>query len=272
MSSKDPPMEAYERLQAILKELNRVCIAYSGGVDSNLLLHAAVRTIGPVNVLAATAVSGTYTASELDHARKVASSLGVEHIILNTNELEDPLFRSNPPDRCYICRGTFLSKLVPIAIEKGFPVVCDGSNLDDLSDHRPGRKAAMEAGVRSPLIEAGIDKENVRSISKELRIEGWDRPSSPCLASRVPYGEEITLEKLRVIEKGESFLAELGFRGARVRHHGHIARIEVRPELITKASDLKAREKLVSKMKELGFKYICLDLEGYRTGSLNETL
>lgn len=272
MMDDDASKEAYWKLGSILKGMGKVCIAYSGGVDSNLLIHAAVKVLGPENVLAATAVSGTYTKSELEHTKNVTGRLGTEHMIVYTNELDDPHFRSNPPDRCYICRGAFFSKLVPQAAERGFKIICDGANIDDISDHRPGRKAAKEAGVRSPLIEAGIDKEAVRAISRELGIEGWDRPSSPCLASRVPYGDEITEDKLRMIEEAESFLASLGFKGARVRHHGTIARIEVPLEMMEKLIEKGLRDDISPHLKKLGFTYICLDLGGYRMGSLNEPL
>ncbi|MDI6870510.1 MAG: ATP-dependent sacrificial sulfur transferase LarE [Bacillota bacterium] len=258
------------RVKAILFGLGKVGVAFSGGVDSTLLLRLAVDACGSRNVLALTARSATLPERELAAARETARQLGVEHLEVETGELDDPGFRSNSPDRCYYCKRHRLHELRRAAAARGFGQLVEGTNLDDLADYRPGLRASEEAGVRSPLLEAGLSKAEIRELSHRLTLEGWDRPAAACLASRLPYGTEITLERLRQVERAEEFLADLGFSPVRVRHHGDVARIEVAPaergRLLERSAEVRAF------LEGLGFRFVALDLAGYRTGSLNRVL
>ncbi len=257
------------RLKGILKGMGRVLVAYSGGVDSTFLLKVAHDLLHD-DVLAVTATSPTYPKRELEEAKKIAKGLGVKHLIIESKEFELREFRNNPPDRCYYCKRELFSKLIRIAKKYNFEYILDGSNYDDRSDYRPGRRASKELGIRSPLEEVGLTKAEIRILSKSLGLPTWGKQPFACLSSRFPYGEEITREKLKRVEEAEDFLNHLGLSVYRVRNHGDIARIEVSPlemEMILKFSD-----DIIKRFKEIGYTYITLDLEGYRTGSMNENL
>jgi TIGR00268 family protein len=255
-------------LKKILKGLKRVVIAYSGGLDSTFLLKAAIDTLGKDNVLAVTARSETYPLSEYKEARAIAKKLGAKHLVINTRELDIKNFRSNPVNRCYYCKKELFKRLNAIRARYGMDHVADGTNLDDLKDIRHGSLAAAEEGVKRPLLEAGITKSDIRKLSKNLRLPTWDKPSFACLASRFPFNERITAAGLKKIETAESRMHRMGFRQVRVRLHGKTARIEVPAGSFDLG--LKMKEKIVRDLKDLGFVYVTLDLEGYRTGSMHE--
>jgi uncharacterized protein len=251
----------------ILEKMGSVAVAYSGGTDSAFLLKIAHDTLGDA-VLALTADSPSQPRAEQQAARAIAVDLGVRHVVLPTTELNDPRYLENTSERCYICKGHILDVLLPYAQAEGFRNIVDGSNADDLQDHRPGRRAALERGVRSPLQEVGLTKAEIRAFSRENGLPNWDKPSAACLASRVPYGAPITIEVLAQIERAESYLHGQGFRQVRVRHHGPIARLELEPADLARAVDL--RQGIVVALREAGFSYVALDLAGFRSGSLNE--
>ena len=265
-------MKRGERVKEIFQKLGGVVVAFSGGVDSTVLLKLALEALGKEKVLAVTAFSPTYPKKEVEEAKKMSELLGAEHLIIQTKELENPSFSQNPPDRCYHCKRELFAELKKIGEERGLPCVVDGSNADDLKDYRPGRKAAEEMGIRSPLAEAGLSKEEIRKIAKTYSLPNWNKPSFACLASRIPYGIAITQKRLKKIEKGEEFLVSLGLKTVRLRDHGNIARLEIDPEDLKKIIQPEIREAIVKKLKELGFLYISLDLEGYKSGSLNKML
>lgn len=264
--------EKLARLRSILSEMEKVVIAYSGGVDSAFLLKVAVDTLGADNVKAILAISPTYPSREYDRALETAATIGVKVEIIHTKEIDDPKFVNNPVNRCYFCKHELFSKIADYAESGNYPNMIDGSNMDDLSDHRPGRKALQEKNVRSPLMEAGMTKEDIRICSREMELPTWDRDALACLSSRFPYGETIDLKKLRMVDAAENFLSDLGFRNIRARHEKNSIRIEISPAQIKKIADDQVRLQIVTKMKELGYKYVSIDLEGYRQGSLNETL
>jgi uncharacterized protein len=245
-------------------------VAFSGGVDSSLALAICARALPTERVLAVTSNNETYLPSELELAREFAESLGVEHLIVNTRELDDPNYASNPANRCYFCKTTLYSDLRRIARERGYACVVDGANADDAGDYRPGRRAAKELEVVSPLSLAGMDKAEVRELARYLGLPSWDKPALACLSSRFPYGQEITPEKLAQVARAEEFLRGKGFRQVRVRHHGEIARLEVGPEEMERAFALRAE--ISAELKEAGFLYVALDLAGYESGSLNAVL
>jgi uncharacterized protein len=257
-----------ERLLAQFDGVTRVCVAFSGGADSSLVVAAAVRALGADRVVALTAVSPTYLDEELASARAVAASLGVEHLVIETHEFDDPRFVENSRDRCYHCKAELLDEMLRVAAERGGARLVDGANADDAGDHRPGMRAAAERGVLQPLLAAGIGKAEVRRLARELGLPTWDAPQQACLASRVPYGEPITVEKLAAVARAERALHELGFRQCRVRHHGKVARVEVEAGDLERA--LEWRDELTARVRAAGFTWVALDLDGFRSGSMNE--
>ncbi|HUU49998.1 MAG TPA: ATP-dependent sacrificial sulfur transferase LarE [Nitrospinota bacterium] len=263
----------YHRLKKILTEMKKVLVAYSGGVDSTFLLKVALDTLGRERVIAVTARSETYPSIELKAAKKMAEAYKARHIIIDSEELEIPGFKDNPPDRCYYCKKELFGKLRRIADGEGIKYILDGSNHDDLRDYRPGMKAAKEFGVRSPLMESGLKKDDIRKLSKNLQLDTWDKPSFACLSSRFPYGKEITKEKLRMVDLAENYLRKLGFKQLRVRYHEDIARIELGQRDMEKIFEERSLlERIVKRFKKIGYLYITLDLEGYQTGSMNKVL
>lgn len=260
--------EKLRNLKEVILKYGRVIVAFSGGVDSSFLLALCAQTLSKGNVKAVTASSEIHDESELILAREIAANLGVEHIIIRTGELNDPAFTANPPDRCYHCKKSFYDKLCALSNEMSISVILDGSNTDDMSDYRPGRKAAGEAGIKSPLMENGFAKKDIRELSRIMNLPNWDKPANPCLASRIPYGSSITKEKLEAVAKAEAFIRNLGFGNVRVRHHDSVARIELPEQDLLRffQSDIKSVSQYI---KSLGFTWIALDIDGYRTGSLN---
>jgi uncharacterized protein len=257
-------------LERIVSPRGSALVAFSGGVDSSLVLAITARVLPKGKVLAVTSNNETYLPSELDLARDFAASLDVEHLVVNTRELDDPKYASNPTNRCYFCKSTLYSDLTRIAGKKGYACVVDGANKDDEGDYRPGREAAKELGVVSPLSLAGVGKAEVRELARHLGLPTWDKPALACLSSRFPYGQEITPEKLAQVAQAEEFMRSRGYGKVRVRHHGEIARLEVGPGEMERA--FAEREEISAELRSAGFLYITLDLAGYTPGSLNAVL
>jgi uncharacterized protein len=264
-------IQKLEQLQSLFKEMEQALIAYSGGIDSTLVAKIAYDVLGD-SALAVTAISPSLLPEDLEDARIQAAEIGIPHQEISTHEMENPNYTSNPVNRCYFCKSELHDTLKPLAVQWKYPYIVDGVNADDLRDYRPGIQAAIERGVRSPLAEVGVSKAEVRELSKLLGLSGWNKPAQPCLSSRFPYGEEITVTKLQRVGRAEVYLRQLGWQNLRVRSEKDTARIELPPDQIKEFVLTTDLSQLVKIFQEFGFVYVTLDLEGYRSGKLNQVL
>jgi uncharacterized protein len=260
------------RMQEILRSLKRVAVAFSAGVDSTFLLKVARDTLGAENVVAVTARSSSLAEAEFAEARELADQIGVEWVIIDTQEFSNPDYLANPENRCYYCKSELYGELDRFIAERGLNASICGINADDYDDWRPGIQAAREHGVHAPCAEAGMTKQDIRVLSGRMGLPTFDKPAMPCLSSRIPYGQSITPEKLKMIEQGEAFLRSMGFRECRVRHHDTLARIELPADQIEKAMEPETRKRIDAALREFGYAYVAIDLRGFRSGSLNEVI
>ena len=268
-----PELETkYKRLRELLRSYESVAVAFSGGLDSAVVLKVAVDVLGVENVVAVTGCSPSLAQAELAEAEALARQFGVEHVRLATEEFSDPAYLANPTERCYHCKRELYAKLCQYAARRGLQQIVNGMNADDRDDYRPGTQAGTEQGIKAPAAEAGLTKSDLRALARHLGLTISDKPASPCLASRLPYGEAITPAKLRQVEQAEEFLRELGLRECRVRHHGNLARIEVPAERIAWLAEPERRARIDARLRGLGYTYVAVDLRGFRSGSLNEVL
>ena len=260
-----------QQLREIFRTLDSVIVAYSGGVDSSYVAYVANAELGPraICITGQSASLPSYQQAELE---RVVNEFGFHHEVIQTEELDNPSYQANNPDRCYFCKDELYGKLEAIAASRGIDEIVDGSTTDDLNDFRPGRQAAKQHAVRSPLIEAGMSKNEVRELSRRVGLPTWDKPASPCLSSRIAYGTTVTIERLSKVDRGEEILREFGFREFRVRHHDTLVRLEISPAELDRVLRKEVLDQLAARFRELGFKYVTLDLEGFRSGSMNEVL
>lgn len=264
--------EKFERMKEIIGSLERVAVAFSAGVDSTFVLKVALDVLGRENVTAVTGKSDSLAAAEFDESVRLTELVGVEHVVIETDEFDNADYIANPANRCYFCKTSLYEHMAGFIKERGIQAVINGINADDAGDWRPGIQAATEHDVRAPAAEAGMTKDDIRVLSKRLGLPTFDKPASPCLSSRVQYGESITPEKLRMIEAGEAFLHEMGIRECRVRHHNKLARIEVPADQVARLAEPAVRARLDQRFHEIGYQYVTLDLRGFRSGSMNEVL